>query len=382
MKKILFVTPGCFDKGGISRYNRYQIEVLRTLYGNDQIRVLSLLGPDSNSIEEELKVHWHGSPIFFLSKIQLVWQMVKALLFWRAEIIHVGHVNFSGLAVILGKLFGAKVLLNVYGLEIWSGMSWDAELGLKHCDQIISDCHNTAQYINKHFHPHPPISVIWDCVNLEKFKFTDEDFEMLAHKYGLPDRDQHFVILTLGRMSPNTDYKGYSRLLEVLVRVIQQKPNAVVVYAGAGDLVHELKGKSKTLGIEDKVFFTGSIGEQDLPGIYSYGHVFSLVTESGKSMGEGIPLTPLEAMACGKPVFVGNQDGSREAIFEGKNGFVLDPHDLDTHAERILQLANLPSQLVQMSNQAAEMARRHFDYASFKVKHKEVFDLINNTHAQ
>ena len=382
MRKILFVTPGCFDKGGISRYNRYQIKALRELYGKDQVRVLSLLGPDANQIEEELKVYWQGSPNFLVSKILLVWQMIKALLFWRAQIIHVGHVNFSGLAVMLGKLFGAKVLLNVYGLEVWSGMTRDAEFGLKNCDYIISDCHNTAAYVKEVFKPQPPISVLWDCVDLEKFKYTEVGFEDLIRKYGLPDRNQHFVILTLGRMSPNTDYKGYSRLLEVLVRVIRQKPNAVIVYAGAGDLVHELKWKSKTLGIEDKVFFTGSIGEQDLPGIYSYGHVFSLVTESGKSMGEGIPLTPLEAMACGKPVFVGNQDGSREAVFEGKNGFVLDPHDLDTHAEKILQLANLPAQLVQLSNQATEMARMHFDYASFKVKHKEVFDLINNTHAQ
>ena len=43
--KILYLTPGCFDKGGISRYNRYQIQALRMLAGAENVFVFSLLGP-------------------------------------------------------------------------------------------------------------------------------------------------------------------------------------------------------------------------------------------------------------------------------------------------------------------------------------------------
>ena len=42
--RILYLTPGCFDKGGISRYSRYQIECLREIHGEAAVTVQSLLG--------------------------------------------------------------------------------------------------------------------------------------------------------------------------------------------------------------------------------------------------------------------------------------------------------------------------------------------------
>lgn len=371
--KILFITPGCFDKGGISRYNRYQIRALNELYGPKQVRVLSLAGPEPNSFEEPIDVYWHGNSSFFISKILLVWQMCMAIIFSRVDVIHVAHVNLSGIAVMLGKLFGKKVLLNVYGLEVWSGLSWDATFGLRKCQKIISDCHNTADYLKRHHRALPEIEVIWDCVDLEKFRETKSKEAELVTRYNLPDRKLNFIVLTLGRMNPGTDYKGYSRLMDVIHQVVPQIPNIALVYAGAGSLVEVLTEKAKRLGLTERVCFTGPVREQDLPGIYSYAHVFSLVTQSGKNMGEGIPLTPLEAMACGKPILVGNQDGSREAVFDDQNGFVIDPLDLPSHAKKIVLLASDPGLHSRMSSKAVEIAHQHFNYLVFKAAHQKVY---------
>ena len=54
------------------------------------------------------------------------------------------------------------------------------------------------------------------------------------------------------------------------------------------------------------------VHEDDLPKFYRASRIFTLVSDRGKGRGEGIPLTPLEAMACGSPIIVGNQDGSQE----------------------------------------------------------------------
>ena len=77
--RIVFVSPGCFDKGGISRYNRYQIRLLRELYGNDNIKVLSLLGPDDNSFEEPIDTYWHGNGVSMKDKLQMSWKLSS----WR-----------------------------------------------------------------------------------------------------------------------------------------------------------------------------------------------------------------------------------------------------------------------------------------------------------
>ncbi len=58
--RVLYLTPGCFDKGGVSRYSRYQIRCLRDWLGDDNVRVLSLMGPDEHSLETPMDVWWHG----------------------------------------------------------------------------------------------------------------------------------------------------------------------------------------------------------------------------------------------------------------------------------------------------------------------------------
>ncbi|HEY1942337.1 MAG TPA: hypothetical protein VGH40_09465, partial [Roseiarcus sp.] len=58
--RILYLTPGCYDKGGISRYCRYQIQALRENHGAERVTVLSLLGPDQNGFEEPFAVSWRG----------------------------------------------------------------------------------------------------------------------------------------------------------------------------------------------------------------------------------------------------------------------------------------------------------------------------------
>ena len=55
---MLYVTPGCFDKGGISRYGRAQITALRELLGPEQVRVYSIRGPGPGDFETPFPVAW------------------------------------------------------------------------------------------------------------------------------------------------------------------------------------------------------------------------------------------------------------------------------------------------------------------------------------
>lgn len=144
--KILYLTPGCFDKGGISRYNRYQIAALREIAGVDKVKILSLLGPQSDDFEHLFSIDWHGQGNSVKDKIRFIWQALIKVLVWRPQLIVTAHVNFSGLALVLARLVGAKTILNVYGLEVWSGLSRDAAFGLRHSQYVISDCHYTANY--------------------------------------------------------------------------------------------------------------------------------------------------------------------------------------------------------------------------------------------
>ncbi len=369
--KVLFLTPGCFDKGGISRYSRYQITALREIHGDAQVRVLSLLGPDEHSFESPFLVRWHGQGASVLSKIAFSWRNLRECLLWRPDVIHCAHVNFSGLAVALARLAGAKSVLNIYGLEMWSGLSRDALWGLERVDLIISDCHATADYVKEQrWRTSEDIPVIWDCVDLDRFQPGSCPDE-IYRKYQIPQ--SKFIVLTLGRLSQTASHKGYERLLEAFSLAAPRLPDAVLVFAGRGDLREKLEKRAEEMGLTPRVCFTGSVEEDDLPDIYRSAQVFSLVSDRGPGRGEGIPLTPLEAMACGTPILVGNQDGSREAVMEGRNGVVLDPFDLENHAAALVALASDEPRRLAMADEAARVACDCFSYPGFRDKLKDVY---------
>jgi phosphatidyl-myo-inositol dimannoside synthase len=237
---------------------------------------------------------------------------------------------------------------------------------------IIADCHFTARYVEAAGHrTKGSTAVVWDCVDLTKFSPGSPSRAVLS-KYGIPDPTTGFNLLTLGRMSPDAAHKGYERLLEVFSRLAAREPSLRLIYAGRGALVDALRARAASLGLSHRVFFTGMVNEADMADVYRSAHMFSLVSDRGVGRGEGIPLTPLEAAACGAPILVGNQDGSAEAVVAETNGFVLDPFDLDKHVEKVSLLVRDEALRAQMAEASVAVARREFSYERFKDKHRDL----------
>ena len=374
--RILYLTPGCFDKGGISRYSRYQIEALREIHGVDNVRVMSLLGPGGDSFEENFETYWHGrgdnTYVDNRDRIEFAIRTLALVALWRPDIIHSAHVNFGPLVIKAARLAGAKTVLNVYGLEIWSGLSARRKAHMARLSAIIADCHFTARYVeDEELHAQPP-TVIWDCVDLERFTPNTVN-RFVLEKYGIPDPKKHFLVVSLGRLAQAAAHKGFDRLIKVIAPLAHERPELRLVIAGNGDDRLRLEALAKDCGIEKQVVFSGSVDEADLPEIYRAAHVFSLVSDRGHGRGEGIPLTPLEAMACGVPILVGNQDGSQEAVVAERNGFVIPPHDEATHRAALLRLMDNPELRKKMSNEACRVAREYFSYRQFVEKHRNFY---------
>jgi phosphatidylinositol alpha-1,6-mannosyltransferase len=368
---VLYLTPGCFDKGGISRYARYQVTALREIAGPSNVAVYSLLGPDADSFESHFDTEWYAGGNTWRAKTELALRAALRALRSRPDVVIAGHVNLSGLALLTARAVGAKLVLNVYGLEVWSGLRRDASFGLTGAHHVISDCHFTAGYLeDQGLRRAGTTRVIWDCVDLGRFKPGRPSDEVLA-RYGIPTRERSINLLTLGRLSKVSKYKGYERLLEIFARLAKSIPTLTLIFAGRGDLIPILREQAVRRGVLHRVVFTGSVREDDLPDVYRSAHIFSLVTERGVGRGEGIPLTPLEAAASGVPVIVGNQDGSREAIVDGESGRILNPADLAEHEQVIRTLATDPSIRDTMARAARQRMESHFAYPSFREKHRD-----------
>tara|TARA_R100001143_G_scaffold57379_1_gene54622 strand:+ start:650 stop:1801 length:1152 start_codon:yes stop_codon:yes gene_type:complete len=376
--KVLFLAPGCFDKGGISRYVRYQLDALREIGAQENVRALSLLGPGPDGFETHFNVTWHGptDEVNAFSRAAFVMQTFRQTILWRPDVIHCAHVNFAPLVTRLKAVSGAKTVLNVYGLELWSGLNDTRRTHLAKLDHVIADCHATADHVvTENMHTGQP-SVIWDCVDLDRF-IPGPRPQDLTDRYGLPDMKQKRVVLTLGRLAKAARHKGYDRLLEIMSDVRSRVPNAHLVIAGRGDDANRLQAKAHKLGLGDCVTFAGSIAEGDLPALYRSAHVFALISDKGPGRGEGIPLTPLEAMASGVPILVGDEDGSSEAVDGSRNGIVVSPRDPEAITNALtLLLSESGTARANRVTEARRVAEERFGYAAFREKHAAFYKAL------
>jgi trehalose synthase len=98
-----------------------------------------------------------------------------------------------------------------------------------------------------------------------------------------------------------------------------------------------------------------------------------------KSIKEGFGLTVTEALWKAKPVVAGNVGGIPSQIKDGKNGFLVDPHDYRACANRVIELLKNPKLAQEMGKKAKENVRQNFlttrllsDYLDL------VIDVLNN----
>ncbi|HEX8131729.1 MAG TPA: glycosyltransferase family 4 protein [Pyrinomonadaceae bacterium] len=111
--------------------------------------------------------------------------------------------------------------------------------------------------------------------------------------------------------------KGQDILLRVLAREKWKRRSLHVSFFGRGVNGEGLADMAARLGVTN-VSFEGQTS--DVPGIWGSHHALIL-----PSRAEGLPLSLVEAMMCGRPGIVTKVGGNAEVIEDGVTGFLADP---------------------------------------------------------
>lgn len=138
-------------------------------------------------------------------------------------------------------------------------------------------------------------------------------------------RSGHKIVLFLGRV---TLQKGPDYFIHAAKRVVERFPKAVFVLSGSGDMERRVMDLAASLGISDKVIFTGFLSGADRHEMYRSADLFVM-----PSVSEPFGIAPLEAMKSGTPVLVSKQSGIAEAV---RGALKVDFWDIDEMANKIL----------------------------------------------
>ncbi|MEM4446033.1 MAG: glycosyltransferase family 4 protein [Candidatus Jordarchaeales archaeon] len=165
------------------------------------------------------------------------------------------------------------------------------------------------------------------------------------------------LVVYVGRVKR---YKQLNHLIEAFKGVKQKVPEAKLVIAGKGDAHEELIELAKKIGVE----FTciREISEEEKVRLLQKAWVY--VTTSMK---EGWGISVIEANACGTPVVAYDVAGLREAVKNGKTGYLVTYGDIKELTGKITDIL-LNHQLRQeMSRNAVEWAKK-FDWQAASTK--------------
>jgi len=153
-------------------------------------------------------------------------------------------------------------------------------------------------------------------------------------------------------------YKGHRYLLESAAQVCREHEDTVFLLMGEGSCRKELEEQAASLGIADKVYFTGFLDDvAPYYGIMDVNLNCSIGTETSS-------LALSEGMSVGIPAIATTFGGNPYMVTDGWNGFLVPERDPAAMAEGILRLIRDPVLQKRLSDGAREAYRTKFTAAA------------------
>jgi D-inositol-3-phosphate glycosyltransferase len=168
-------------------------------------------------------------------------------------------------------------------------------------------------------------------------EFAPMDAKVARERLGWP-RDE-FTVLQLGRMVPR---KGVDNVIRAIGAMKRKGVKARLAVVGGATEVPDVKATpeigrlmqvARDAGVPERVHFVGQRGRDVLPLHYAAADVF-VTTPWYEPFG----ITPVEAMACARPVVGSNVGGIKTTVVDGETGYLVPPDDPEALADKLIAL--------------------------------------------
>ncbi|MFC4278567.1 glycosyltransferase [Achromobacter aloeverae] len=232
---------------------------------------------------------------------------------------------------------------------------------VRHADRIIAECPQDRRDLLDLYHADPRRLATVPC-GYEPKEMTPQDRLAARAQLGWPA--EAFTILQLGRMVPR---KGVEDVVLAVARLRERHGvhARLCVVGGNSDTpcevltpeIGRLRKLAHEAGVADQVEFIGRRDRSKLRTYYSAADVF-VTTPWYEPFG----ITPLEAMACGRPVIGSDTGGIRYSVVHGETGFLVPTRNPAAVADQLAVLARDSGLARRMGEAGLRRARRRFTW--------------------
>ena len=177
------------------------------------------------------------------------------------------------------------------------------------------------------------------------------------HPRSLPSEGEPVRILTVARL---VEKKGVEYALEALAPLAERHSFQYRVL-GDGPLRGHLEARSRALGLDSRVEFSGNATQDDVRRAMDEAHIFLLPSVTARDGDrEGTPTVLLEASAAGLPVVATQHAGIPEVVLDGVTGVLVPEGDARALSRGIEEVLSSPEAWPSLGESGRkQVVRRH-----------------------
>lgn len=274
---------------------------------------------------------------------------------YRPDIVHCWDSMTAVIAVPTCRLLNIKLVNGIVvdtpiKQNIFNKHWLRAKLTFPFSDKIIG---NSRAGLAAYKAPSKKSSCIYNGMDFQRFKKLNEP-EITRKDIFRTSGENIFVA---GMVAGFENRKDYETLIKAALSLVNSNDLIRFVLVGNGNNFNKIK-ESVSEKDTDKIIFLGK--RNDVESIVNIFDIGILLTNS-KVHGEGISNSIIEYMALGKPVIATRGGGTSEAISDGENGFLINPHDSYQLVQSIQKLINDKDLRQQFGAKSYEIAHNKFD---------------------
>jgi D-inositol-3-phosphate glycosyltransferase len=286
------------------------------------------------------------------------------------------HANFfmSGMAALrLQRRFGTPFVITFHALgkvrQLHQGNAdqFPPDRGriedelVSAADTVIAECPQDREDLQRWYRADPRRIAVVPC----GFDPAELGPGSRAVRNRLRLRDDEFVVLQLGRLVPRKGIDTVIRGIALLKRTHGINARLLVV-GGESDCpdpaltpeIGRLSAIAAAEGVAEHVTFTGRRPRSALRDYYCAADVF-VTTPWYEPFG----MTPLEAMACGRPVIGAAVGGIQYSVVDSVTGYLVPPKDPAAIAERLARFHRNPELARAYGRAGIHRVRSHFTWS-------------------
>ena len=281
---------------------------------------------------------------------------------FKPDIIHTHTPFTAGWGAVLGKKICGVPLVGTHHTfydDYLKHVKLDYSWGKKFSWKFTIAYYNWADVVTspsqvlgaglQHYGLRRPLQIMPNPVNVEFFvpAASVAEKKRLKKRFGSGKQS----VVYMGRISYEKDI---DQAMTAFWTASRSMPDATLMIVGDGPERKNLESLAKELGIEKKVVFTGMLHREDLRDALRANDVFVTASRS-----ENMPVSVIEAMACGLPIASVRAKGIPEIVRHGKNGLLAKPDRPEELGSAIVQLFSSPTGLREKSRTSRKLAERY-----------------------